>query len=161
VAQLASAELDRMNPETLFVTMLLGVLDLESGLLTMVNAGHDGPWLSRKDGTLEHLDSPANAGGPPLCMVDDYPYAAQQAQLAPGDALVMYTDGITEAMNAAKDIYSAARLAHALQDADKLTAQEVVAHVQADVARHVGGVEPSDDMALLVIRWTPPEVNAR
>jgi serine phosphatase RsbU (regulator of sigma subunit)/CHASE2 domain-containing sensor protein len=161
VAQLASAELDRMNPETLFVTMLLGVLDLESGLLTLVNAGHDGPWLSRKDGTLEHLDSPASAGGPPLCMVDDYPYAAQQAHLAPGDALVMYTDGITEAMNAAQEIYSAARLAHALQDADKLTAQEVVAHVQADVARHVGGVEPSDDMALLVIRWTPPEVNAR
>jgi serine phosphatase RsbU (regulator of sigma subunit)/CHASE2 domain-containing sensor protein len=161
VAQLASAELARMNPETLFVTMLLGVLDLESGQLTLVNAGHDGPWLSRKDGSLEHLDSPANAGGPPLCMVDDYPYAAQQAQLAPGDTLVMYTDGITEAMNAANEIYGVAQLAQALQGADKLGVREVVAHLQADVGRHVGGIDPSDDMALLVIRWTPLEVNAR
>jgi hypothetical protein len=73
VAELANSELANVNPEALFVTMLIGVLDLESGQLTLVNAGHDSPWLIHPDGSMAHLDSPPDAGGPPICMVDDFP----------------------------------------------------------------------------------------
>ena len=155
VAELANAELASVNPEALFVTLLVGVLDVETGQLTLVNAGHDGPWLIRKNGSLDHLESPPDAGGPPLCMVDDFPYCAQQAQLEPGDALVMYTDGITEAMNAANEIYGGERLERALQDTGALTARDVVERIRVDVGKHVDAAEPSDDMTLLVIRWTP------
>jgi len=155
VAELANAELASMNPEALFVTLLVGVLDVESGQLTLVNAGHDGPWLIRKNGSLEHLESPPDAGGPPLCMVDDFAYGAQQAQLEPGDTLVMYTDGITEAMNAEHEIYGGERLEGALQDTRTLTARDMIERIRVDVGKHVGGAEPSDDMTLLVIRWTP------
>jgi serine phosphatase RsbU (regulator of sigma subunit) len=155
VAELANSELANVNPEALFVTMLIGVLDLESGQLTLVNAGHDSPWLIHPDGSMAHLDSPPDAGGPPICMVDDFPYQAQQAQLAPGDALVMYTDGITEAMNAGNQIYGGERLEKTLQQAGTLSAQALVERIRIDVGRHVGTAEASDDMTLLVLRWTP------
>lgn len=155
VAALANRELASSNPEALFVTLLIGVLDLESGLLTLVNAGHDSPWLICPDGSMAHLDSPPDAGGPPICMVDDFPYQAQQAQLAPGDALVMYTDGITEAMNTGQEIYGGGRLAQALQQAGTLSAQALIERIRVDVGRHVGTAEASDDMTLLVLRWTP------
>jgi len=155
VAELANAELASVNPEALFVTMLLGVLDLETGLLTLVNAGHDSPWLIHPDGSMAHLDSPPDAGGPPICMVDDFPYRAQQAQLAPGDALVMYTDGITEAMNADNEIYGGTRLENALHNAHTVAPRELIERIRMDVSQHVGAAEASDDMTLLVIRWTP------
>lgn len=155
VAELVNTELASVNPEALFVTMLIGVLDLETGLLTLVNAGHDSPWLIHPDGSMAHLDSPLDAGGPPICMVDDFPYQAQQAQLAPGDTLVMYTDGITEAMNAGNEIYGGERLEKALHDAGTLSAQALIERIRTNVGQHVGTAEASDDMTLLVIRWTP------
>jgi sigma-B regulation protein RsbU (phosphoserine phosphatase) len=75
--------------------------------------------------------------------------------LAPGDALVMYTDGITEAMNAGNQIYGGERLEQALQQAGTLSAQALVERIRIDVGRHVGTAEASDDMTLLVLRWTP------
>lgn len=155
VAELANRELATVNPEALFVTMLIGVLDLETGLITLVNAGHDSPWLIRPDGSMAHLDSPPDAGGPPICMVDDFPYQAQQSQLATGDALVMYTDGITEAMNTNHEIYGGERLEKALHGAGSLSAQALIERIRVDVGQHVGTAEASDDMTLLVLRWTP------
>ena len=159
VAELANNELASVNPEALFVTMLIGVLDLETGLLTLVNAGHDSPWLIHSDSSMTHLDSPPDAGGPPICMVDDFPYLAQQAQLIPGDALLMYTDGITEAMNAGNEIYGGERLEKALHQAGTLSAQALIERVRVDVGLHVGTAEASDDMTLLVIRWMPAAQN--
>lgn len=155
VAVLANAELAEVNPEALFVTVLIGVLDVTSGQLTLVNAGHDGPWVIHHDGGMIHLESPPDAGGPPLCMMDEFPYGAQQAQLKPGDTLVMYTDGITEAMNAANEIYGNERLESALKSACSRDVQGILDDVRLNVSKHVAGAEPSDDMTLLVIRWTP------
>lgn len=155
VAELTNAELAHFNPEALFVTALVGVLDVESGLLSLVNAGHDGPWLMRGDDRPMQVESPPDAGGPPLCMIEDFRYRAQQVQLRPGDLLVMYTDGITEAMNAGGELYGAMRLEAALRNAGTLSVREVVDRIRADVDRHVAGAEPSDDLTLLVIRWTP------
>lgn len=155
VAELVNAELADVNPQALFVTVLFGLLDIDSGQLTLVNAGHDGPWLIHRDGSLSHLESPPDAGGPPLCMMDEFPYGAQQAQLEPGDALVMYTDGITEAMSPSQEIYGGARLEQVLAKHGTLSSQALIEQIRADVARHVAEAEPSDDMTLLVIRWTP------
>lgn len=155
ITGLVNAELADVNPQALFVTALIGVLDVDSGQLTLVNAGHDGPWRIRRDGGMEHLESPPDAGGPPLCMMDEFPYGAQQVQLDPDDALVMYTDGITEAMSPAQEIYGGARLERVLSGQGTLPVKELIEQVRADVAGHVAEAEPSDDMTLLVIRWTP------
>lgn len=155
VAELTNAELSKENPEMLFVTALIGVLDIVSGELALVNAGHDGPWRIAADGRLDHIESPPDGGGPPLCVLDEFPYQAQTARLRPGDTLCMITDGITEAMNAAGEIYGAKRLEAVLAGVGALSAQTLIDRVRADVARHVANAEASDDMTLLVIRWTP------
>lgn len=155
VAELANAELAEVNPEALFVTLLVGVLDVANGQITLVNAGHDGPWLIHRDGNMEHLECPPDAGGPPLCMLEEFPYTAQQTQLQPGDTLLMYTDGITEAMNPASEIYGGERLEAAIRASSTRDTQAILDAVRQDVNRHVAGAEPSDDMTLLIIRWTP------
>jgi serine phosphatase RsbU (regulator of sigma subunit)/CHASE2 domain-containing sensor protein len=158
VVAAANEELARENSELLFVTFLLGVLDIDSGRLELVNAGHDAPWrIGAAGGAPVQLLPSADTGGPPLCMVDSYPYAVQVETLAPGDTLCMITDGVTEAMNAAGELYGAARLEARLATiGPALPLEQVAAELRADVARHVAGAEPSDDLTLLLLRWNGP-----
>ncbi len=160
VISAANEDLTRDNPESLFVTLLLGILDIESGRLEIVNAGHDAPWRIRREAghtTALSLPAPADAGGPPLCVVPGFPYAAQVEQLAPGDLLCLVTDGITEAMNAAEEVYGTQRLQALLASLDPAQpAAALVASIRTDVAQHVGAAEPSDDLTLLLLRWRGP-----
>jgi serine phosphatase RsbU (regulator of sigma subunit) len=149
----ANAEISRDNPEALFVTAFAGVLDLETGLLEYCNAGHDPPYVVAGAG-----GAPARlteAGGPPLCVVDDFDYEAARRLLAPGDVLCLVTDGVTEATNAAGDFYGRARL-EALLAATPATAgaRALAAAIRLDVEQFVAGAEPADDLAIMVLRWT-------
>ncbi len=157
----ANLDLSRDNVETLFVTMLVGLLDLKTGELQLVNAGHDAPWCIREDGRLEHLTVPPEAGGPPLCMVADFQYRVHRIQLRPGDRLCMVTDGITEAANAHGELYGGARLQAVLAALPPdPTPVDITGQVRADVARFVDGAEASDDLAILVLHWLGPAVDA-
>lgn len=154
IVTLANRELARENAEMLFVTLLVGVLDAESGELSLVNAGHDGPWRISAAGEIEHMDCPAQAGGPPLCVIDDHVYVAQQAMLRPGDTLCLITDGVGEAMNANGEAYGTKRLEKVLKgSAEDLSAHETMQRIRDDIAAFVGAAEASDDLTLLVLRW--------
>ncbi len=154
----ANLDLSRGNVETLFVTMLLGVLDVESGELELVNAGHDAPWHLVQGTPPQQLVGDGQTGGPPLCMLDDFAYTVQRARLAPGDRLCMVTDGITEAANGADELYGSARLCDALArcGGGKADATMIVQVVREDVAQFVAGAEASDDMAILALHWHGP-----
>ncbi|MBS1131251.1 MAG: CHASE2:Stage sporulation, partial [Proteobacteria bacterium] len=89
------SELNRENPECLFVTAFISILDVETGTMEYACAGHDAPIVLR-DGGLSRIDT-ANISGPPLCTADDYPFLAAKVQLLPGDLLCLFTDGVTEA----------------------------------------------------------------
>ena len=157
VVSAANLDLSRGNVETLFVTMLLGVLDVQTGALELVNAGHDAPWLRGPGRPPRQVSAPAQAGGPPLCVLDDFVYTVQHLQLAPGDDLVMVTDGITEAANLAADLYGSARLRAALAAiGDEAPVDAIVQRLRSDVAEFVDGAEASDDLAILVLRWNGP-----
>jgi serine phosphatase RsbU (regulator of sigma subunit) len=151
IINLANLEMARENPEMLFVTVVAGILDLENGALEMVNAGHDAPL--RID-TTGHIESLNGDGGPPLCVLEDFDYPVQRRQLAEGDTLLLLTDGITEAMNANKELYGMERvttvLGRALADHPP---RARVAALREDVRQFVGETEASDDLTLLVIRW--------
>ena len=154
ITTLANQELSRENAEQLFVTLLIGILDLESGELSLVNAGHDGPWRVSADGRVEQITCPTDAGGPPLCVIDDFSYVAQKLSLSPGDTLCLITDGVTEAMNVQHEQYGAKRLESVLQTTDgKALPPEVVARLKESLAAFVGEAEASDDMTMLVLRW--------
>ena len=157
IVSAANFDLARENVETLFVTMLLGILDLETGELQLVSAGHDGPWCLGADGSLRQIVPAEGEGGPPLCVVDDFSYDVQRLTMRPGERLCMVTDGITEACDAQGGLFGSARLHDALASLHaRASAQDITAQVRAQVARFVAGAEPSDDLAILVVHWHGP-----
>jgi len=147
----ANAEIAAENPEALFITAFAGILDLRTGMLEYCNAGHEPPLCRRPGGALERFDS---AQGPPLCALDEFEYPTSYRQLARGEWLCVVTDGVTEAMNASRELYGNARLDSVLGDVPAGAAPEaVVEAVREDVRRFVGAAEPSDDLTLLCLRW--------
>ena len=140
------------NPAMLFVTVFCGLLDTRTGEIAFANAGHDPPYVLSPGKPPRRVDS---IGGPPLCTVDEFPYPAESLTLAPGETLVLYTDGIPEAENTAGEAYGFERLETVLAglpaDVDAATA---TAAVMADVACFAAGAQPSDDITVLVLRYT-------
>ena len=143
----ASAELQ--SEGGVFVTAFAGILDLGSGEVTYASAGHDSPFVLGGGSGLRQL---ATEGGPPLGAVDDFRFPIDHDRIEPGEVLLLFTDGITEAENADHALYSSDRLARALAAAATVDAQHVVAAVIDDVVRFVGGAEQADDMTVLALR---------
>jgi adenylate cyclase len=148
----ADAEISRDNGEGLFVTVLAGILDARTGDLEYCIAGHEPPYLlPRGARPLSRLDE---GGGPPLCAVDGFPYTAAGRRLEPGDTLCLITDGITEAASPSGELYGRARLEALLGRLGSVTsAAEVAEAIRGDVAGFTGGAEPSDDIAVLILRF--------
>ena len=147
----AQADIARENPEHLFVTVLAGVLDLDSGVLEHANAGHEAAFARVPDGVPERFGA---SGGPPLCVIDDYAYPTGRRTLARGEWLCVVTDGVTEAMNPRREFFSAERLGASLTWLGDVTDPDrIVAKVREDVTRFADGAEPSDDLTLLALRW--------
>ena len=144
-------ELDRANPEFLFVTAFVGVIEVNTGQMEFVCAGHDAPLL-RRGGITSKIDTESIAG-PPLCAMGDYPFVAGTTQLEPGDLLCLFTDGVTEASNG-RAMFGGARLEAAF--AASLDAPTLQAQVDSlrDAVRHFeAGFPPADDLTLLLAQW--------
>jgi serine phosphatase RsbU (regulator of sigma subunit) len=150
----ANAEIARENPESLFVTVFAGVLDAQTGRLEYCNAGHEPPFILTSDGRVVRL---AEGGGPPLCVLEGFPYVRAEHSLTPGDIACVVSDGVTEAMNETGELYGAQRLERALlRSAGAATPSGIVDAIKADVSRFVGKAEVADDLTLLVLRWNGP-----
>jgi adenylate cyclase len=148
----ASTEIARENPESLFVTAFAGVLDARTGLVQYCSAGHDAPFLLVSgSGEIVRLEA---GGGPPLCVIEGYAYAAAEHRLRRGDLICLFTDGVTEAINAAGELYGHARLRAVLDRARGAASMAVVGEaIRDDVQEFVAGAEVADDLALLILRW--------
>jgi adenylate cyclase len=149
----ASEELGAGGTNMMFVTVFAGILDLTSGMLVYVNAGHDSPFVIRAGAEPENFPL---AGGPPLGTVDDFQYSIEQRHLAPGEMVLAYTDGVTEAQDSHQTLYSTARLKQLLGSAPATDAKAVVDFVRDDVRRFAAGAEQADDITLLAVRWLGP-----
>jgi serine phosphatase RsbU (regulator of sigma subunit) len=151
----ADAEISRDNAEGLFVTVLAGILDARTGELEYCSAGHEPALLLPRGGRA--LLRLAEGGGPPLCAVDGFPYVPATRRLEPGDTLCLITDGITEAAGPDGQLYGRERLEAVLGGLGAAASAAVVgAAIRRDVAAFTGGTEPSDDMAVLILRYTGP-----
>jgi phosphoserine phosphatase RsbU/P len=131
--------------EDRFVTMVLAVLDPKRHEVTIVNAGHLPPLWRHGPKAVEPVAE--NETRLPLGVDRDVDYSAYTLPLSPGDSLVLYTDGITEAMNAAGDLYGSRRLL-ALLDSDVDRVGQLGRHILDDVKRFVGARPQSEDMCL-------------
>lgn len=151
----ANERLCENNEKTFFVTVFLGVLDLRSGLLRFVNAGHNPPLLrSKQEGNVfQPLRMRRNFA---FAVVDDWQYVHDEIQLAEGEVLFLYTDGVTEAENEARQMYSMNRLQDFLngEKAGKAESmQELLGIVWAELGRFAGKAEQSDDITMLAIAY--------
>jgi CHASE2 domain-containing sensor protein/serine phosphatase RsbU (regulator of sigma subunit) len=130
------------------VTLLAGVLDCSTGHLALVNAGHENPLVLRSDGSIETLPL---RGGPPLCVLE-FPYAEESACLAPGETLVLITDGATEASNTENLLFGV----HGVIDALRLQGAMAATARASDLAERVrafeAGTVPSDDLTIMTLR---------
>ncbi|HRE14562.1 MAG TPA: PP2C family protein-serine/threonine phosphatase, partial [Usitatibacteraceae bacterium] len=154
----AQDEVQRENAESLFVTALAGVLDLETGDLELSNAGHEPAWVHRPREGVERLEA---AGGPPLCVMETFAYPATRRTLVPGEWILAISDGATEAQNRDRAFFGAERLRTTLGWVSEGTdAHEIVKRVRDDVQRFADGAEPADDLTLLAIRWKGPAAAA-
>ena len=150
----ADREISRDNAESLFVTVWAGIVDAATGEIQYGNAGHDAPYLlfpGRPPGRL------SASGGPPLCVVDEFPYEASRYRMRRGEILCLVTDGVTDATSAAGELYGRARLEALFAGMPpEAGPAEVGEAVRRDVERFAVGVEAADDLALLILRWNGP-----
>jgi len=140
----------RRNPDGAFVTMVLAVLDLSGHRLSIVNAGHLRPLLRRADGSVIEIGD-AEAGLP-LGVVPLQSYKQAQIEMGIGDALVLISDGITEAQDASGRQYGQLRLLNQITASFSDTAADLGRRIIDDVDRFVGDRPQSDDRCLLCVK---------
>ena len=129
-----------------FVTLFLAKLDPASARLAYCDAGHC-PALLVRHGEVIKLDT----GGLPLAVELEEKYEEATVQLQPGDLLLMYTDGVTEAMNPKDDLFGLGRLCDLMKRSTARTAEEAVAEVKAAIAEFRDGSKQSDDIVILCL----------
>jgi sigma-B regulation protein RsbU (phosphoserine phosphatase) len=135
-----------------FVTFFWGLLDPSERTLSYVNAGHNYPYLMHADGGVNRLEK----GGMILGVLPTVlPYEQETIQLHPGDCLVLFTDGVSEAMSRDAEEYGESRLEAVLRRSFRSSAPEVVAAIHQDVLHHAQGAQQSDDITMMVIRSLP------
>ena len=136
------------NSSNTFVTVWAGELNTRTGHVTFVNAGHNPP-VVRRSGEVRYLKARPSLV---LGAMPGVRYRVEELQLAPGDAIYLYTDGIVEQPNAAGELYGEARLLATMTNCRQRRAA-VLATVIADVRRHAAGAEQADDCTQLVMRY--------
>jgi sigma-B regulation protein RsbU (phosphoserine phosphatase) len=151
-ARLMSAVSARLNEETdpsMFVTGFCGFLNLRNGRLLYSNAGHEPPIIVRGK-SVERLSSKA---GVPLGALRSFKYVVEKTVLQPGDALFLFTDGVTEASNRAEELFGGQRLREVVEHCADSEPSTIVSNVAAAVERFAGGTPQSDDIAMLAVQY--------
>jgi sigma-B regulation protein RsbU (phosphoserine phosphatase) len=146
-----NAELARDNEQQFFVTAFVGRLELASGELTYVNAGHLPPLRASSSGTISVLD--AGEGGIALGVLDDAVYGEGRATLSTGDVLLLFTDGVTEAINGSEELFSDPRLRQQFAANAAKPAAQMVDRLVESVNRFAGGAPQEDDITILALRY--------
>lgn len=149
--------LSQGNDHNMFCTLFLGVLDLNTGNLEYCNAGHNAPIVRRvkADGNVDvHYATPmVNLA---VGVIEEFPYMKESTVLNPGDAIFLYTDGVTEAENEAHQLFGEEATLNALAQARKQnvrSAKDFIDAVFGTVKKHAGSAEQSDDITMVVVEY--------
>ena len=148
----ANRQLCQNNEELMFVTVFLAMLDLQTGRLIYVNAAHNPPLICHEG---KYIYLPKNEKRvPPLGVRGKAQYEQKELQMDKGDILFMYTDGVTEAENVDKVLYSNERLEEFLNTTDQTAPlEELLASMRKSIKDYAGAAEQSDDITMLALRY--------
>lgn len=139
------------NEANMFVTFFIGVLDLENGRIQYCNAGHNAPIIMTPEGKVSYMKTETNIA---LGVFKDFDYKESEIDFPVGSSIFLYTDGVTEAENMAKTLYSEERLLNVIKGIkEKDNPQKVISTVLDDIKDHSSNAEQSDDITLLSIHY--------
>ena len=141
--------LEKESVNNMFVTVFYGIYNIKTGEVKYTNAGHNPPYVLKANGSLEKLPVSGNMA---IGIFDDFEYTETTCQLAQGDTLLLYTDGVTEAINPQEEEFTETRLEQTLKKVAGQTCQQVIDTIKADVKTFANGAEQSDDITLLAIK---------
>jgi len=150
----ANEKLCEGNDAGMFVTAWMGILDIDTGLVTFANAGHNPPLIRRSDGSCEYLKT---RPGFVLAGMESIRYRKNELQLIPGDMLYLYTDGVTEATDAANQLYGEDRLFDLLNKHGELQPQPLCENIITDVDKFTGEAPQFDDITMLCLKYSGPQ----
>ena len=149
------------NDHNMFCTIFLGIMDLKTGHVNFCNAGHNAPIIRQLDANgvpnVRFTHPKVNLA---VGVFPDFPYEGEQIDLKPGEAIFLYTDGVTEAENTAKELFGEEATMKVLQETrDKgcQTAKEIVDHVLSRIHQYTIGAEQSDDITMVVVEYKGSE----
>lgn len=135
------------NPNYMFTTVFLGILNIKTRTLVYTNAGHNPTYIRKKDGELIRL---TDLHGPVVAAMEDIDYGETAVQLEVGDVIFAYTDGITEAHNLSLELFTEVRLQHSLQEPFR-NVKDTVERIFMDILLFERGAEQFDDITALCV----------
>lgn len=135
--------------DSMFVTIFYGIINLKTGIVDYTNAGHNPPYILRQNRTLEQLPLSDNFI---VGIFDDFEFKSSTVTLDQGDALIMYTDGVTEAFNINEELFGEQRLENLLHNISETNSQSIVQTIKNNVQDFSAGVPQSDDITILTIK---------
>ncbi len=141
------------NREAMFVTVWFGILDLSTGIITAVNAGHEYPVVRSGGGPFRLL---RDRHGFIVGATPNVPYKEYEIRLAPGDRLFLYTDGIPESQTAGREMFGTDRMVAALNEDPDATPEQLLSNVRSAVDRFIAGARQYDDMTMLCLEYRDP-----
>ena len=141
--------LAKESVKNMFVTIFYGIYNIKTGDITYANAGHNPPYILKANGTVEPLPMSTDiiAG-----VFDDYEFTEKQCHLDKGDTIVLFTDGVTEAIDISEKEYGEDRLEDVLKRSSGKSCQQIIDAIKADVSEFVGEAEQSDDITMLTLK---------
>ncbi|MGH9613318.1 MAG: SpoIIE family protein phosphatase, partial [Bryobacteraceae bacterium] len=145
-------------PDNRFITFFIAIVDSVTGEVSYCNAGHNPPLVARRDGRIDHLTT----GGIVLGILPFAKYEQGVCQLSPGDVIVLFSDGVSEACRPGEDEeFGEERLGQLVAELRSLSAKEIVDHVQERLMEWIGDAPAADDITLVVARWAGPQDELR
>ena len=137
--------LSKNNPDMMFITYFIGIVDLRTGVMNYTNAGHNPPMLIRKDGRVEELST---VHGLPIGMLPDEQYGGDSVTLEPGDGIFAFTDGVNETENPANDQFGNERLMRVLRNYAAATPDRILTELDQEIISFADGREFADDVTM-------------
>jgi len=152
IMQLINHAVCQGNESNMFVTFFIGVLDLPTGRLHYCNAGHDTPLII--DNEAHPLNVKPNL---PLAVMDDWQYEGEETIIKPGMTFMLYTDGLTEAINSKQQMFGFERLQKQINKMGNVSSKQLIDNVLKSMHEFVLDAEQSDDVTMLAIKYIPVE----
>jgi len=138
------------NKQGFFVTMLIGIVNVNTGEISYINCGHNQPLVKSENGEYKYLELDSNIV---IGAFENSKFNIHEAKLKKGDTIFLYTDGITEALNSNNEIYGEQNLLESINKSDCDDIETVAEKVKGDVINYMGTAEQSDDITMLIFKY--------